>query len=360
MEQSAEQIILLDKTKQEFKVIQQLPKQLTEKEWKEFFTIVNQVHRETYPQDDPLPNHEQIKTRLLRQLKHWDRFFWFAYSPQNEIIAYASIIYTNLNNPDHYRSEHKCYAHIFVNKHYRRIGLATSLLKIILTKAKEEGKKILQTDVYLDSAVKFIEKVLNSKPAKVGYENRLYFDKVDWNMMHEWIEEGKQRAKGVVCKFYKSIPDDILQQYCDLSNKTLEDEPSGDLEETFTISPELYHKYLKDCNENGIDWISVLAFEDDGTISSVSDVTYNSKRPREGSQGFTGVRKECRGRGLGKWVKAAMLLHLREKYPTVEFVRAGNASANASILSINRRMGFQTIFHRYDFNIKIDQIYEKM
>ena len=355
-----EQIILTDKTKQEFKVKQKLPKQLSEKEWKEFFTIKNQVHRETYPSDDPLPDHEQIRVGLLKQLKHWDRFFWFVYSPENELVAYSSLIYTNPNNPDYYRSKHKCQTHIFVNEQYRRIGLATNLLKIILAKTKEEGKTILQTDVYLDSAVKFIEQVLNAKPAKVGYENRLYFNKVDWNMMEEWVEEGKQRAKGVVCKFYTEIPENILQDYCDISNATLEDEPSGDLEETFTLTPELYRKYLTDCNENGITWISALTFEEDGRISAVSDVTYNTKRPREGSQGFTGVKKDCRGRGLGKWVKAAMLLYLRENYPTIKFVRAGNASANAAILSINRRMGFQTIFHRYDFNIKIDDIGNKL
>ena len=40
--------------------------------------------------------------------------------------------------------------------------------------------------------------------------------------------------------------------------------------------------------------------------------------------------------------------------------RLGNASANASMLSINRRMGFNIIFHRYDFNLKIDEIERKL
>lgn len=228
-------------------------------------------------------------------------------------------------------------------------------MKIILAKATAERKTILQTDVYLDSAVTFIVKILGAKPAKIGYENRLYFNEVDWDTMQEWTEEGKQRPKGAICKFYTNIPDEIIQEYCNLSNATLEDEPSGELEETFTLTPELYRKYLKDGKENGFEWVSALTFEEDGTISGISEVIYNTQRDLEGSQGFTGVKKDCRGRGLGKWLKAAMLLHLRENYPTIKFVRAGNASANVSILSINRRMGFKTIFNRYDFNIKIEQ-----
>ena len=233
------------KTKEIFRVEQQLPKDLSNREWKEFFVIMNQVHKETYPIDDPLPDHEQIKKGLLKHLNNYNRHFWYVYSSNDTLIAYGSFVYTNSNNPDYYRSEHKCQAHIFINKDYRRIELATNLLKIIVAKAKEEGKTILQSDVYLDSAVNFIEKVLDAKPAKVGYENRLYFDKVDWDKMHTWVIEGKQRAVGAVTKFYTEIPDEIVQEYCDLFNATLEDEPSGELEETFTLTPKLNREYLK-------------------------------------------------------------------------------------------------------------------
>jgi len=38
--------------------------------------------------------------------------------------------------------------------------------------------------------------------------------------------------------------------------------------------------------------------------------------PQVIDQGFTGVRTDARGRGLGKWLKAAMLLHVRKIYRT--------------------------------------------
>ena len=42
------------------------------------------------------------------------------------------------------------------------------------------------------------------------------------------------------------------------------------------------------------------------------------------------------------WVKAAMLLHLRERYPEARWMSTENAGSNAAMLKINRAMGFKT------------------
>ncbi len=66
--------------------------------------------------------------------------------------------------------------------------------------------------------------------------------------------------------------------------------------------------------------------------------------PREGDrmfQGLTGVRPKFRGRGLGKWLKALMIVYIKENYPKVERIITGNAESNEAMLSINDRMGFK-------------------
>jgi len=49
-------------------------------------------------------------------------------------------------------------------------------------------------------------------------------------------------------------------------------------------------------------------------------MNYAPYKPQFIEQGFTGVRPDARGRGLGKWLKAAMLLHVREIYPGLKTV----------------------------------------
>ncbi|HUT79712.1 MAG TPA: GNAT family N-acetyltransferase [Candidatus Bathyarchaeia archaeon] len=356
-----QQLIQSKKTNQVLRIAQKTPKELSEKEWTEFFDIETQIFKEMYPVDDPLPNFELMKKVMLNPIDLYDHIFWYIYEPfDNKMIGYGKLSYNSPKNPDYYRSKHKCEAHIFISKDYRRMGIATELLKIIVGKAKEIGKTILQTDVYLDSTVDFLKKILDAKPAKIGDEKRLYFDKLDWDEMQRWVNEGKQRAKGVTTKIYTNIPDEILQEYCDLFTAVAEDEPSGELEETFTLTPEMHRKYMKEYDERKMIIFSVLAIEEDGTISAMTEIYYDTNRNIVGSQGFTAVKKEFRGRGLAKWIKAAMLLHLRENYPTIKYFRTGNASANLPMLSINERLGFKLIFHRYDFNLNIEEIEKKL
>jgi len=58
-------------------------------------------------------------------------------------------------------------------------------------------------------------------------------------------------------------------------------------------------------------------------------------------QGLTGVREPFRGRGLGKWLKAEMLLRLRQEFPQVRIVSTWNATTNAAMLAINDALGFR-------------------
>ena len=59
------------------------------------------------------------------------------------------------------------------------------------------------------------------------------------------------------------------------------------------------------------------------------------------TQLLTGVRAQYRGRGLGKLLKALMLLHVRAAYPEVKYISTGNADSNAPMLAINRKLGFR-------------------
>ena len=46
-----------------------------------------------------------------------------------------------------------------------------------------------------------------------------------------------------------------------------------------------------------------------------------------------------------------MLLRVREEFPQVRFVRTGNATENAAMLSINDRLGFRP--HKHPVNVEM-------
>jgi GNAT superfamily N-acetyltransferase len=57
----------------------------------------------------------------------------------------------------------------------------------------------------------------------------------------------------------------------------------------------------------------------------------------------TGVHPEHRNRGLGRWLKAAMIDKIVADYPAMDRVDTFNAGSNEPMLDINIAMGFKPV-----------------
>jgi hypothetical protein len=55
-----------------------------------------------------------------------------------------------------------------------------------------------------------------------------------------------------------------------------------------------------------------------------------------------------------------MIAYLREHYPGMTEIDTGNATTNAPMLSINRRLGFQTVRDNVTFKIGVDELLERL
>ena len=60
-------------------------------------------------------------------------------------------------------------------------------------------------------------------------------------------------------------------------------------------------------------------------------------------QGDTVVEVAHRNRGIGRSLKARMLLRLLDERPDVHRIRTDNAASNAPMLAINNALGFRTV-----------------
>lgn len=87
-------------------------------------------------------------------------------------------------------------------------------------------------------------------------------------------------------------------------------------------------------------WHTLLTIEPNGRISGTTECNYSLNQPDMIVQLLTGVKDEYRKRGLGKWLKAKMLLLMMNKYPEAKYVETTNTVNNEAMVSINRRMGF--------------------
>lgn len=224
---------------------------------------------------------------------------------------------------------------------YRRLGIGTNMLKRILTFAQKREKSVLISGSDEEDGKVFL-KAVGAKVANTGAENRLYFDDVDWKMVNEWMTQGPKRSPGTVMKLFFSISDDIIEEYAKVFTETLNQQPMGDLDiNDIIFTPESIREDEKQQSSLGRTKLTYLTIEADGKISGLTEMMYRSDRKTMITQLLTGVKQEYRGRGLGKWLKAAMLLKTKEDYPEAKIITTDNATENKPMLSINDRLGFK-------------------
>ena len=93
----------------------------------------------------------------------------------------------------------------------------------------------------------------------------------------------------------------------------------------------------------------------------MTEIRYNrNDRPERVEQGLTGILKEFRGKGLGKWLKAQMILYVKENYSEVTYITTGNAEHNAPMMSINNRLGFKMAYEEKSYKFIIKETLSKL
>jgi GNAT superfamily N-acetyltransferase len=263
-------------------------------------------------------------------------------SEEKAAVGYINIIFDSETAPNYEENKHIANFYVYVTKNYRRKGLGKLLFKFILDKTDELGKNVIQSNTSLDTGKAFYER-LGGKIVLHYAENRLYLKDVNWELMEKWRDEGvklSEREK-IILETYEKIPENIIQEFVDLYTETMNEQPYEGYAGRPKINVE--SRRIEEENRQKLNsrMITMITKESNNSVSGVTEVLFNPIIPHKIEQHLTGVKNEYRGRGLGKWLKANMIMQIREEFPNVEYVSTGNMDANAPMLSINERMGFK-------------------
>ena len=209
----------------------------------------------------------------------------------------------------------------------------------------------------LDSGHGFM-KWLGAEPKLTEIESRLKLSEVDWAMLESWVEEGQRRSAQTKLEIYDGdLPEAMWPEFAVQRSALLNTIPFEGLDVgKIVVTPERMKEWYAHAALAKEVVHNVMTREPDGVISGMTDVTWAPHRRTLIYQQFTGVLPSARGRGIGKWIKAAMLLHVRELYPDAEWVVTDNAHSNAPMLKINRTMGFKPYRTGVEYQMTREQI----
>lgn len=340
------------------KIVRFDPKRASRIEWARFHAYRRKRHQETDP-DDPILADATEEAWERQPDLDWKEL-QFAVFDANEpegCIGWQSLEMHRPERPGYEENKHILWVWASLLPPYRRRGIGHALLRRAARFARQERKSVVISYSEEPDGMAFLRGI-GAQEAQPTRQSRLRLDKVDWEMVEEWLAEGPQRSPQSTLRwFVNRIDDDAIEEFCVALTEVWNMMPRDDLEigdEVFV--PERIRRHETSIAKGGGTKLTAVTQEGNGRISGLTEMGYFPEQDWLIHQWMTGVRLPYRGRGLGKWLKAAMLLRVREQLPQVQVVRTGNASSNAPMLSINTRLGFQLYREGMQFQIGLDDL----
>lgn len=290
----------------------------------------------------------------IRHPPSWRRpRHWVAYDDDagGAVVGTSSIVVedrsTNVEHAD---------VEVDVRPSARRRGIGTALLRAAARGAEEERRTVLTGGTLQDGAgVAFAESFGFGAKARER-RSGLVLDHVDRSLLAQW-------TTGVpgyeLVAWDGPCPPELLGRMAAAAS-VMDTQPWEGLEyEPFVLTPQQLADLDRVRVERGAQWTIVAALHRaSGAVAGYTHVALPEGDGRIAEQGDTGVWPEHRNRGLGRWLKGAMVLHVLERRPDVAGIVTWNAGSNKAMLDINTALGFEVLDWWVDYQFPTSAVLE--
>ena len=335
------------------------PKTASAETWRRFHDLRHMQEKERRP-DDPVQPDGEIEKRMKKgnpfEHQHW-------YVIERDGVGLSSFYAESVTpaNAEYETNKHLFWTDAYVRPEHRRQGIATLWLPLVVELMEKHGCTLAGFFAETDAAHEFLRWV-GAGPKLTDIESRLHLAGVDWSMLERWAKEGMERSPQTRLEVHDGpLPQAMLPDFAPQLTAMLNTMPTEDLDiGKIVLTPERINDWQERQALVGEITHTVIAREPDGSMAGMTDITWAPFRRTLIHQQFTGVRPDARGRGIGKWLKAAMLLHVREIYPDAEWVVTDNAHSNDPMLKINRTLGFKPYRTGVEYQMSRDELKNRL
>ena len=310
--------------------------------------------------DDPIVP-DDIEEQRMREPHPFDVSYRYEIARGGEIVSWftAGTIAPGAPGYEHKRPFFS--AHADVSPAHRRHGIGASWLPLVVKLMERHGCTTFGASSEEESGHAFM-RWLGADAKLFHAENRLRLADVDWALVERWIANGRVRSPDTRLEIYNDhVPESMREDFATQLASLLNTIPFDDLEHgKIVVTPESLRDWYGRMDRAKEIHYAVLAREADGEISGMTDLVWAPYRPTMILQMFTGVKPSARGRGIGRWIKAAMLDQMRPLHPETQWISTYNAESNGPMHAINGKLGFKQYRAGTEYQITRDRLAAKI
>lgn len=276
----------------------------------------------------------------------YETYLWFAYDPDDGSRMAAS--WLSLPGPE---NKGTAIVEIGVRPDLRRRGIGTEFLRTLISEARAAGRTHVIGSADFQGSGEAWGATVGMRPTLRYVQQHLMLAEIDQALWDVPAPDGYRLQS-----WTGAAPDELVASYA-VALQAMDDAVSGDLQwDEPRWTPARVREEEARMATAGRELRTVVAIEEaTGEVACVTEVSIAAARPTVVKQGYTAVRREHRGRGLGLAMKAFQLRSLLVEHPLARQVMTQTADL-VHMAAINRALGFQVLADSVYIEADIDVV----
>lgn len=309
-----------------------------------------ELARERLPADPP-ESYEEFVAHLHNP-PAYRREWYYTARLGDEVVGYAQVYVDDVGD-----NEHLAYVEGGVLPEHRRQGAGAQLLAEVVDRAMATGRRLLMAEAPdgHEGAESFF-RTYGGERRYVERRSRLLVAELDHSLMKEWLERASERASAYELLGWDGpCPEDLIEEFARVTH-VMNTAPLEDLDfEDEVFTPERQRANEAQLGAVGSEWSTmVVRHRPSGELAGLTELTFPRHREWLAYQGNTGVDPLHRNKGLGRWLKAAMIEKVVAERPGLRCVDTWNADSNDAMLHINVAMGFVPLIYMGGWQVPVE------
>lgn len=275
------------------------------------------------------------EARYTHDDRPYDAMWLVREDEDGDAVAMASLELSRWDNP------HLALGFCSVHPNVRRRGIGTQLLRAQAAYCRDQERSLLLTFCHGGTAGEDLLLEYGFEVAQPMAQRRLYPQRVDYDQIQLLADDAAGKAGDYeLIRLDGPAPDEWLPGLVSLF-EAMNDAPQDDMDTTPDVYPvERLRAYDAAMSHRRQHLYRLIARHlPTGEWAGHTIVCVDEHSPGMAMQEDTTVIEAHRGHRLGMWLKATMLLWLREEQPGLETIDTWNAESNGHMIAVNDELG---------------------